>query len=85
LAARDHIAEWLRAHRLIALKDPQALPARTDRRASYLGYRVSRRGLSLGPKARGRLAERIAGKVDAPDRLRAALVSYRAAWTSERI
>jgi hypothetical protein len=77
---RDRIGEWLAVERMLELKEPLARPLRTDGHLSYLGYQVTRAGLSLGPKARRRLGERLGAAASAPDRLRATLTSYAAAW-----
>jgi hypothetical protein len=81
LAAREAVATWLRDERRLELKDPEAAPVPCAGVAHYLGYRVTRAGVALGPKARGRLRERLNRAAAGPaERLTAALGSYRAAW-----
>ena len=80
IAVRDRLAEWLRVERRLRLKDPSARPRRADRIHDYLGYRVSRRGVELGPKARQRIYARLGRRVGEPARLRAAIGAYCAAW-----
>ena len=81
IQARERIAAWLRQERRLELKDPLARPVGTNRATHYLGYRVTRAGMTLGPKARGRMRERLRiAAAGPPARLDAALASYRAAW-----
>lgn len=62
-------------------EDPRAVPARTDGALHYLGYRAARAGVTLGPKARDRMRERLkAAASGPPERLLAALAAYRAVW-----
>lgn len=49
-------------------------------RMHYLGYAVTRGGLQLGPKARGRMPGCLGAAVDDPKRLTAAITAYAAAW-----
>lgn len=78
--ARDALGRWLGERRRLELKDPDARPVRADRDHAYLGYRVSRRGLEIGRKARDRLGAVLAAHVGDPERLRAAASSSAAAW-----
>jgi len=80
LVARERIGAWLAQERHLELKDPGARPERTDHQLHYLGYEVTRGGLRLGPKARGRMPERLGAAVDDPKRLTASITSYAAAW-----
>ncbi len=80
LAARDQTADWLTRERRLTLKDPAARPERCDGRVRYLGYTISRGGLTLGPKARGRLREHLTDATTDSERLRASVASYAAAW-----
>ncbi|MCB9761272.1 MAG: hypothetical protein H6739_15630 [Alphaproteobacteria bacterium] len=66
-------------HRSFHLKHPDARPLRTDRWYSYLGYRVSRRGLRPGPKMLGRVSRNVEAKE--PEALRASVAAMAAAWT----
>ena len=80
IAARDRIRDWLRAERRLELKEPEARPRRTSERLSYLGYEVTRSGLRLGAKARGRIPARLSAACSDPRRLADTLGSYAAAW-----
>ena len=80
LEARERIAAWLAEHRGLWLKDPGALPRSTFRPLLYLGHRVTREDIALGPKARQRLAARIRRHVRHPERAAAAVRAYGALW-----
>lgn len=84
VATRDRLAGWLARERGLELKHPDALPERTDGRLDYLGYRVTRAGVTLGPKARERLPARLGAASGDPDRLRACVTAYGAAWSFAR-
>ena len=47
----------------------------------YLGHRVTREEIRLGPKAWQRLPSRLRLRARDPERLRAALQSYAAMWS----
>ena len=59
LRQRDDIAAWLWRERGLTLKDPDARPQSTCAPFAYLGYRVGRDAITLGPKARGRLPKHL--------------------------
>ncbi|MEM6454190.1 MAG: RNA-directed DNA polymerase [Acidobacteriota bacterium] len=70
---RREAADWLAAHRRLAL-NPRKGHIRSTRRAQpYLGYRVTRGGFDLGPKAARRFAKRLpallAGDVETLERV----------------
>ncbi len=71
--ARDRLARWLGEERRLRLKRPDAEARRATGAFSYLGYRVSRRGVEPLPaalaRARHALGERVrAGSVDSLER-----------------
>jgi RNA-directed DNA polymerase len=75
--AREAVREWLARERRLQLKQRRAAVQPTAQPATYLGFRISRAGLSMGPKAKRRLRRALAG-VDAPaDGLVRTLQSYR--------
>jgi len=80
LTVRERIGAWLREERHLELTNLEARPERTDGRLHYLGYEVTRAGLRLGPKAKGRMPERLGAAVDDTKRLAASIVSYATAW-----
>lgn len=79
-AQREWMAAWLRDERHLELKDPEAGPKRADRVHAYLGYRVSRRSLQLGHKARARLPKQLGARVGQPSRLEASIRSVGVGW-----
>ena len=81
VAQRDQIATWLAENRGLRLKDPTAEPVSSLRPMLYLGHRVTREEIRLGPKARQRLPRRLRLRARDPERLRAALQSYAAMWS----
>ena len=77
--AREKVRGWLMEQRGLLLNPKRwhVLPAAQP--STYLGYRVSRAGVSPGRKARRRMRDRVAIAADkGPDALRATLESYRA-------
>ena len=80
-AIRDTMAAWLHEERGLALKHPAVVPRRTDRWHTYLGYRVSQRGLEPGPRMKARVQPNLAGRLAHPDRVRASVAGMAATWT----
>jgi hypothetical protein len=59
-AIRGRVSQWLGQERRLRLKDPDAPVRSTRERSTFLGFRVSRAGVGLGPKARRRLKRALA-------------------------
>jgi hypothetical protein len=57
--AGRRVAEWLHRERAFALKDLGAMRVENRRPADFVGFRVSRGGLTPGPKALRRLRWRL--------------------------
>lgn len=79
-AHRDAIRTWLDRERGLALKDPEAPPEDCRKAVHYLGYRVTRDGFRIGPKAAGRISAHVANGVRHPRKLGAIVHSVAAVW-----
>jgi RNA-directed DNA polymerase len=79
-AARDDLARWLAQERGLALKEPDAKPSRCDRAQRYLGYKLTRRGVQIGPTVRQRVWALVSKHKAAPAALEHALTSLRGCW-----
>lgn len=79
VGAREDLSRWLAVQRGLKLKDPAAMPQSTHRPAVYLGHRITRESIRLGPKARGRLPGNLGGAADDPERARAVAAAWKAA------
>ncbi len=80
--SRRQIAAWLWDHRLLALNERKGHIRSTELPQTYLGYRVTRRGYDLGPKAVRRFRRQLhrLQLVD-PEHLRRVLASWKGAMT----
>ena len=59
LEAREAVTTWLARERHLRLKHPKAPVRSTRRRFTYLGYRISRAGVSPTPHTLKRLEQRV--------------------------
>jgi RNA-directed DNA polymerase len=80
LEARAAIIDWLDVNRRLTLKDPHAQPRRADKTHAYLGYRISRRGISPGKRLQDRMPAHLNAHRDDPERFHAAIQALSAAW-----
>ncbi len=77
---RREIAAWLRDHRRLALNERKGHIRSTELPQTYLGYRVTRRGYDLGPRAVRRFRRQVRRLAfDDPIRLGRVLVSWKGA------
>ncbi len=77
-AARDAIRDWLHRHRSLRLKDRGTQVVSTAQSCVFLGYRVSRSGLSPSRKLRRRFEERMRqAAARGPESFERTLVAYR--------
>lgn len=75
---RDHIAGWLREHRFQELDPKRRHVVSTREACVYLGYRVSRAGITPSRKLRRRFQRRVAAAAQrGPEALRRTLIAYR--------
>ncbi|MCG8423786.1 MAG: RNA-directed DNA polymerase [Proteobacteria bacterium] len=58
-SAREAIRDWLASERRLELKPRNQSVQPTREPSTYLGFRVSRAGLGMGPKAKRRLQARL--------------------------
>jgi hypothetical protein len=79
---RTEAEGWLREHRRLSLNLRKGHIRPTELTQSYLGHRISRRGIDLGPKAVRRFRRRLPALAAGPRRpFQQALVSWRGAMT----
>lgn len=77
--ARGAIVEWLRDERRLALNPKRWHVHPASQPSTYLGYRVSPSGLTLGRKTRKRMPEKLRKAArHSPERLERCVASYRA-------
>ena len=76
--AREAIRAWLQSERKLSLKTRRDGVLPTGQPGTFLGFRVSRAGVSPGPKAKRRLKRRLrAAESLGLDRLERSLQAYR--------
>lgn len=78
-AAREAITEWLGVNRKLRLKHPYAEPKDGGARFTYLGFRVSRRGIGPTRSALARMQQRIREQIlrGHPESVQRTIASYR--------
>ncbi len=77
---RREIAAWLRERRRLVLNERKGHIRSTELSQTYLGYRVTRRGYDLGPRAVRRFRRQVRRLAfDDPIRLGRVLVSWKGA------
>ncbi len=77
---RGEIGAWLRVNRRLRLNPRKGHVRSTEQPQTYLGYRISRQGYDLGPKAMRRFRRQLPGLLrEHPARIRRALASWQGA------